>query len=59
MKIIVARITQEDLQFMAGLLKEGKVRSVIDEKRFPLSETADAIRYLEEGRARGKVVITI
>ena len=58
MKIIVARITQEDLQFMADLLKEGKIKSVID-KRFPLSETADAIRYLEEGRARGKVVITI
>jgi NADPH:quinone reductase-like Zn-dependent oxidoreductase len=35
----------------------GKVKSVID-KIYPLSETAEAIRYLEEGRARGKVVIS-
>jgi NADPH:quinone reductase-like Zn-dependent oxidoreductase len=39
------------------LMASGKVRSIID-KRFPLSETAEALRYLEEGHARGKVVIT-
>jgi NADPH:quinone reductase-like Zn-dependent oxidoreductase len=58
MKIIMARVNQADLRFMADLLKEGKVKSIID-KRFPLSETADAVRYLESGHARGKVVITI
>ncbi len=36
----------------------GKVKPVID-RRYPLSETAEAIRYLEEGHARGKVVITV
>jgi len=49
---------QTDLLFLKGLLKTGKIKPVI-EKRFPLSETPDAIRYVEEGHAKGKVVITI
>ena len=40
------------------LLEAGKVRSVID-RRYELSQTADALRYLGEGHARGKVVITV
>jgi NADPH:quinone reductase-like Zn-dependent oxidoreductase len=48
----------KDLVFMKELLEAGKVVPVID-KRYPLSETAEAIRYLEAGHARGKVVITI
>jgi NADPH:quinone reductase-like Zn-dependent oxidoreductase len=40
------------------LLEAGKVVPVI-ERRYPLGETAEAIRYLEEGHARGKVVITV
>jgi len=40
------------------LIEFGKVVPVID-KCYPLAETADAIRYLEEGHARGKVVITV
>lgn len=36
----------------------GKVKPVID-RRFPLSEVVDALRYVDEGRARGKVVITV
>ncbi len=49
---------QKDLVFMNELLKSGKVKPVID-RRYPLRETAEAIRYLEEGHARGKVVITV
>lgn len=47
-----------DLAFMKELLEAGKVKPVID-RLYPLSEVADAIRYLEEGHAKGKVVITI
>ena len=36
----------------------GKITPVID-RTYPLSQTADAIRYLEQGHARGKVIITI
>jgi NADPH:quinone reductase-like Zn-dependent oxidoreductase len=57
-KFFVAKITKEDLGFLAELLEAGKVRSVID-RRFELSETADAMRYLGEGHARGKVIITM
>ncbi len=52
------RINQEDLLLMKELLEAGKVVPVID-KRFPLSEAAEAFRYLGEGHARGKVVINI
>jgi NADPH:quinone reductase-like Zn-dependent oxidoreductase len=58
MKVVIARVDQKDLLVLAELMTAGKVRSIID-KRFPLSETAEALRYLEEGRARGKVVITV
>lgn len=53
-----ARPNKGDLIFMKELVESGKVRSVID-KYYPLSETAEAIRYLEKGHARGKVTITI
>ena len=49
---------KEDLVFIKELLEAGKVVPVID-RRYPLSETAEAIRYLEEGHAQGKVVITV
>ena len=48
----------KDLVFMKELLEAGKVVPVID-RRYPLRETAEALRYLEEGHARGKVVITV
>jgi NADPH:quinone reductase-like Zn-dependent oxidoreductase len=44
--------------FVKELLEAGKVVPVID-RRYPLGETAEAIRYLEAGHARGKVVITV
>jgi 2-desacetyl-2-hydroxyethyl bacteriochlorophyllide A dehydrogenase len=50
--------SKEDLLFLKELLEAGKVVPVIDHC-YPLSETADAIRYLETGRARGKVIITV
>ena len=49
---------QKDLLFIKELLEAGKVEPVID-RRYPLSEVPEAIRYLEEGHARGKVVITV
>jgi NADPH:quinone reductase-like Zn-dependent oxidoreductase len=49
---------QKDLLFIKELLETGKVVPVID-RRYPLSETAEAIRYLEAGQARGKVIITV
>jgi NADPH:quinone reductase-like Zn-dependent oxidoreductase len=58
MGIMVAQANQRDLQFIAALLEAGTIKSVID-KCYPLSETAEAMKYLEEGHARGKVVITL
>ena len=58
MRLIVAKIIQKDLLFITELMSAGKVKSIID-KRYPLNETAEALRYLEEGHARGKVVITV
>ncbi|HEY6288468.1 MAG TPA: NAD(P)-dependent alcohol dehydrogenase, partial [Nitrospiraceae bacterium] len=49
---------QKDLVFVKELLEAGKVKPVID-RQYPLRETAEAIRYLEEGHAQGKVVITV
>jgi NADPH:quinone reductase-like Zn-dependent oxidoreductase len=49
---------QADLLFLKELCEAGKVRPMID-RRFPLSEVPAAVRYVEDGRARGKVVITV
>jgi NADPH:quinone reductase-like Zn-dependent oxidoreductase len=49
---------KEDLDFLKELFEAGKVVPVID-RRYTLSEVPEAIRYLEEGHARGKVVITV
>ena len=54
----LARPKKEDLTIMQDLMKAGKVKPVID-KRYSLSEVPEAIRYLEERHARGKVVITV
>src|SRR5947207_4220659 len=54
----VAKPNQKDLVFMKELLEAGKVVPVID-RRYTLSEVPEAIRYLEEGHAKGKVVITM
>ncbi len=49
---------REDLQFLKQLIETGKLTPVID-RTYPLAEVPEAIRYLEEGHARGKVVITV
>ena len=49
---------KKDLVFMKELLEAGKVKPVID-RRYPLSEVAKALRYLEDGHAHGKVIITV
>ena len=54
----VAKPNQSDLVFIKELLESGKVKPVID-RCYPLSEVPEALRYLEEGHARGKVVITV
>jgi NADPH:quinone reductase-like Zn-dependent oxidoreductase len=55
---VTAKVSQKDLVFIKELLEAGKVRPVID-RRYPLSEAAEALRYLGERHARGKVVITL
>jgi len=54
----VANPNKKDLVFIKELLEAGKVRPVID-RTYPFEKISDAIRYLEEGHARGKVVITV
>jgi len=54
----MARLSNEDMNVLASMMQSGVVTPVLD-RRYPLAETAAAIRYLEEGRARGKVVVTI
>jgi NADPH:quinone reductase-like Zn-dependent oxidoreductase len=57
-RFLLAELNQEDLTFLANLMQEGKVTPVIG-RRYPLSEVPEAIRHVEEGHARGKVIITL
>src|SRR5213594_2537831 len=58
MGMFMADTNQRDLAVLADLMQSGKVKPVID-RTYKLSEVPDAIRYLEQGHARGKVVITV
>jgi len=58
MRLLTVKRRWQDLQFLRELIEAGSVTPVID-RTYPLSETADAIRYLETRRARGKVVIAV
>ena len=55
---MLVKPNKKDLVFMKELLEAGKVVPVID-RCYPLSEVPEALRYLEEGHAQGKVVITV
>ena len=54
----IAKINQKDLVYIGELLAAGKITPVID-RRYPLSEIAEAFRYIEDTHAQGKVVITM
>jgi NADPH:quinone reductase-like Zn-dependent oxidoreductase len=56
--MVGAKANKEDLTILHDLMQAGKVTPVID-RRYRLSEVPEAIRYLGEGHARGKVVITL
>jgi len=56
--MVLAKPSKEDLTIMHDLMEAGKVTPVID-RRYSLREVPEAIRYLEQGHARGKVVITL
>jgi NADPH:quinone reductase-like Zn-dependent oxidoreductase len=57
MGFFLAKINQKDLAFLKELLEAGKIVPVID-RRYPLTDAADALRYLAQGHAQGKVVLT-
>ncbi len=58
MRYLAARPGTRDLEFIIKLVEEGKVRPFID-RQYPLEETAEAMHYLLQSHARGKVVITV
>jgi NADPH:quinone reductase-like Zn-dependent oxidoreductase len=57
-KSFMAEVLAPDLEYVAGLMEGGKVRSVID-RRYPLAQAPEAMRYQREGHARGKVIIDV
>lgn len=54
----IAKFNQEDLVRLKELLETGKINPLI-ERRYPLREVPEAVRYLEEGHAQGKLIITV
>jgi len=58
MGLLMHKPDKEDLNYMSDLFEAGKVVPVID-RRYPLSEVANALRYFGEGHVKGKVVITV
>src|SRR5688500_14762045 len=57
-RLLLVQTDPKDLVYITELIESGKVVTVID-KQYPLSEAAEALRYLGEGHAKGKVVITV
>ena len=58
-KFFIAELNHNDLAYLADLMQSGKLKPVIDRTYKSLSETPQALAYLEEGHARGKVVIGV
>ena len=57
-RLLMGKASHPDLIFLAGLLEAGRIKTVID-RRYALAETAEAVRYVEQGHARGKVIISM
>jgi NADPH:quinone reductase-like Zn-dependent oxidoreductase len=55
---LASKVKREDLITLTELIEAGSLIPVID-RTYPLIEARDAIRYLEEGHARGKIVVTV
>jgi len=55
---LIAKRNKDDLEILKDLIEAGRITPVID-RTYPLSEVRNAIGYLEEGHARGKIVITV
>lgn len=58
LRVLDTKPSRADLQFLTKLIEAGAVKPVID-RTYPLSQTAEAVRYVETGHARGKVVISV
>ncbi|MCP4899161.1 MAG: NAD(P)-dependent alcohol dehydrogenase [bacterium] len=58
MRFFMANIVEKDLALLSDLLVAGEIEPVVD-RRYPLSDAAEAVRYLGQGHAKGKVVITM
>jgi NADPH:quinone reductase-like Zn-dependent oxidoreductase len=58
LRAFISKENHEDMIVLKELTESGKLAPVID-RTYPLAEVPEAIRYLEEGRARGKVVISV
>lgn len=58
MRTVAAKANKNDLEFIAKLVEDGKIKPVID-RRYSLDKTADTMKYLSEGHARGKVILNI
>jgi NADPH:quinone reductase-like Zn-dependent oxidoreductase len=54
----IAKQQQEDLRTLTGLIEDGKLTPVLD-RTYPLADTAEGLRHVEHGHARGKVIITV
>jgi NADPH:quinone reductase-like Zn-dependent oxidoreductase len=54
----IAQLNKPDLELLAGLAREGKLRSIID-RRYPLEQAAEALEYLGGGHARGKIIVNV
>jgi NADPH:quinone reductase-like Zn-dependent oxidoreductase len=57
-KFFLADLDAQDLEYLAGLMSSGHLKSVID-RTYPLGQVPEAVAYVEEGHARGKVVIDL
>lgn len=58
MRLLAAKPNTKDLEFIIKLVEDGKVKPIID-RHYPLHETAEAVRYLSDGHALGKVIIDV